>query len=446
MSKPNILYLHSHDTGRFIRPFGHAVDTPNLQRLAEEGVLFRNNHCICPTCSPSRSALLTGTYPHENGMLGLAHRGFRLHDYGWHVIHPLKEAGYHTVLSGTQHIASQRLADELGVAQPADVIGYDECLGWEPEAHTQAVEWLRSKPTGPFFLSVGFHETHREFPELEDGDGEDPRYTLPPAPLPDTPRTRTDTARFNKMARDLDARMGAVLAALDEEGLAENTIVVCTTDHGIAFPRMKCNLQDSGTGTFLIVRGPGGFGGGAVVDAMTTHMDLYPTLCELVGIEPPERLRGKSLLPLVRGETDRLHDEIYTEVSYHASYEPMRAVRTDRYKYIRRFDPRLRPVLPNCDAGLSKEAWLAAGWGDKRPEEEMLFDLMFDPNETGNLVEDPGLAYVLSDMRTLLAAHMEQTDDPLCAGYILPPEGAEVTWMDAREPSSAERLKRERKG
>ena len=94
MSTPNILYLHSHDTGRYIQPFGHAVETPRLQLLAEEGVLFRQNHCVCPTCSPSRSALLTGTYPHQNGMIGLAHRGFSLNDYSQHIVAQLKEAGY----------------------------------------------------------------------------------------------------------------------------------------------------------------------------------------------------------------------------------------------------------------------------------------------------------------------------------------------------------------
>lgn len=92
MNKPNILYIHSHDTGRRIQPYGHAIATPSLQQLAEEGVLFRQNFCVNPTCSPSRAALLTGNYPHENGMTGLAHRGWSLNNcptqpkYGkiWH--------------------------------------------------------------------------------------------------------------------------------------------------------------------------------------------------------------------------------------------------------------------------------------------------------------------------------------------------------------------------
>ena len=94
MAHPNILYLHSHDTGRYIQPYGYAVPTPNLQRLAEEGVLFRQAFCASPTCSPSRAALLTGMFPHVNGMLGLAHFGFTLNDYSQHIVHTLRRAGY----------------------------------------------------------------------------------------------------------------------------------------------------------------------------------------------------------------------------------------------------------------------------------------------------------------------------------------------------------------
>src|SRR5688500_20272882 len=89
--KPNILYLHSHDTGRFIQPYGHQVPTPNIQRLADQGLLFRKAFCAAPTCSGSRSALLTGQYPHANGMMGLAHRGFELYDYSHHIVHTLRE-------------------------------------------------------------------------------------------------------------------------------------------------------------------------------------------------------------------------------------------------------------------------------------------------------------------------------------------------------------------
>jgi arylsulfatase A-like enzyme len=423
--------MHSHDTGRYIQPYGHAVRTPNLQALAEQGVLFRENHCACPTCSPSRSALLTGIYPHENGMLGLAHRGWSLRDPREHLAHQLSDAGYLTALSGVQH-----------VAQPSEIdgepfwhrLGYHQYLGNPERAEAQAADFLESKPAEPFFLSCGFMETHREFPALEPGDPEKPMFTAVPSPLPDTPENRRDMAEYNKCARILDEKMGRVLLSLEQSGLSENTLVICTTDHGIAFPRMKCNLEDSGTGTMLIMRGPGGFTGGKVVDAMTSHLDLYPTICELSGISPPERLRGSSLLPLVREETKSVHEELYSEVTYHAGYEPMRAVRTDRYKYIRRFGDRRRPLLPNCDNGRSKNTWLEAGWRDTEAPAEALFDLILDPNEMNSLATDASYLETLLSLSEKLDAWMEETADPLVDGPVIPPPGAEVTWPDANGP------------
>ena len=159
MKHQNILYIHSHDTGRYIQPYGHAVETPNLQKLAEDGVLFRQHFCVGPTCSPSRASLLTGSYPHQNGMLGLVHRGFHLNDYRQHLIHTLKPHGFQTVLSGIQHVAH---ADSKQKA--ADIIGYDRYLGDAPEK--DVVKFLEGKPDRPFFVAAGFFETHREFPAV----------------------------------------------------------------------------------------------------------------------------------------------------------------------------------------------------------------------------------------------------------------------------------------
>ena len=131
----------------------------------------------------------------------------------------------------------------------------------------------------------------------------------------------------------------------------------------------------------LIIRGPGGFTGGKVFDAMVSHLDIYPTLCELAGVATPDCAAGTSLLPLVRGEVDRLHDEVFTEMTFHAAYEPQRAVRTERWKYIRRFHDYEHPVLANCDDSATKDLLVAAGWGDQIVPEERLYDLLLDPNE-----------------------------------------------------------------
>jgi N-sulfoglucosamine sulfohydrolase len=423
MTRPNILYLHSHDTGRYIQPYGHAVATPRLQRLAEQGVLFRSAFCAAPTCSPSRAALLTGQAPHSCGMLGLAHRGFALNDYRQHLIHTLRAAGYYAALFGMQHIARD----------PA-VIGYEQA--WVESSHVPhvapaAAAFLTQGLPQPFFLSVGFFETHREFPEPD----EIPHYCMPPQPLPDTPETRRDMAAFKASARILDRGVGEVLDALDAAGLAENTLVIATNDHGIAFPGMKCTLTDHGIGIALIMRGPGGFSGGKVCDALVSQIDLFPTICDLLAIEWPGWLQGRSLMPLIRGEASQINEAIFAEVTYHAAYEPQRAVRTRRWKYIRRFDDRSGPVLPNVDDSPSKDLWLAHGWREQPVASEQLYDLIFDPNESHNRAGDPALAAALDEMRARLDTWMRATGDPLLDGPVPLPPGAVANDPDGLSPN-----------
>src|SRR5215213_3371269 len=224
---PNIVYLHSHDTGRYVQPYGHQVPTPNIQRLADQGLLFRQAFSAAPTCSPSRAALLTGRWPHCNGMNGLAHRGFALSDVRQHVVHTLRDAGYWTAMVGEQHVS----------ADAAD-IGYDVVVDSETtRAHDvgpAAAALLRDRPPLPFFLSVGFFETHRDF--FEPTSVRDALYSAPPENLPDTPVTRRDMAAFKASARGLDHGVGKVLGALDEADLADDTLVILTTDHGMPFP------------------------------------------------------------------------------------------------------------------------------------------------------------------------------------------------------------------
>jgi arylsulfatase A-like enzyme len=425
-ARPNILYIHSHDTGRYLQPYGHAVPAPNLQRLAEGGVLFRKAFNAAPTCSPSRASLLTGMCPHSNGMLGLAHRGFVLTDYKQHILHTLRGAGYHSALIGLQHIA-----------RDPKTIGYDQVRSFQgnrtEDVAPAAAEFLSRAPRTPFFLDVGFFETHREF--RKPGPQEDPRFCQPPAPIPDTPETRADIAAFKASARVMDEGVGVVLKALEANGLAENTLVISTTDHGIAFPAMKCNLTDQGMGVSLLVRGPGGFTGGKVNDAMVSHLDIFPTVCDLLDIAKPAWLQGASLLPLVRGTTREIHDEVFAEVNYHAAYEPKRAVRTHRWKYIRQYDGRTHPNLPNCDDGFSKTYWLQNGWRERAVDTEQLYDLVFDPNETRNTAADPAAKPALEEMRARLARWMQATADPILRGPIRLPPGAVANDPNGTSPT-----------
>ncbi len=430
----NILYLHSHDTGRYIQPYGHAVPTPHLQFLAEEGVLFRQAFCAGPTCSPSRAALLTGQSPHSCGMIGLAHRGFSLADPVQHLAAFLKRNGILTVLCGVQH---EGHGPDAGAR-----LGYVQTFK-SPNPEEDAAAFLGSNPRGPFFLSVGFGLTHRPFPapasDLMEG------YSQPPLPLPDVSEIRKDMAAFKTAARELDRRVGVVLAALARHGLDRHTLVVATTDHGIAFPRMKCNLTDHGIGVLLLMRGPREgewsdcFERGRIEDALVSHVDLYPTLCELLGLEIPPWVQGRSLVPLLKKKVSEIREALYAEVTYHAAYEPMRAVRTKRWKYIRRFGGRRRPVLCNCDDSPSKTWMLEHGWGEMTHEEESLYDLALDPHEMRNRAADPACAAILSELRGRLERWMRETNDPLLNGPVPAPVGAAVNDPDDLSPSKPPR-------
>ncbi|MCF6176255.1 MAG: sulfatase [Victivallaceae bacterium] len=423
---PNIIYLHSHDTGRYISPYGYKANTPNLQRFAEEGVVFRNCFNCNPTCSPSRACLLTGEYAHSNGMLGLAHRGFEMNDYSKHIVHTLRQHGYYSALLGVQHIISHGRESEIGYDE---VIDRTKCNNGRNilDIAPLAKDFFEREHHQPFFLSVGCFETHRKFPEHDENN--DPRWVRPPEVLPDTPDTRLDMAGFNTLLETYDTGVGMVLKALEASGLADNTMVIITTDHGIAFPDMKCSLTDHGLGVLLMMRGPGSFSGGKVVEGMVSHVDLFPTLCEYLGIDTPARLQGVSVMPLVDSDKTTVRDEVFAEVNAHAAYEPMRCVRTERFKYIRRLlEKHLTPVLPNCDAGISKSLWFEHGWDKMEKPREELYDLMFDPQERCNLANNPEMVEVLADMQKRLQRWMIETDDPaLLTGRPQIPDSA---WLD----------------
>jgi len=430
-ARPNLVYLHSHDTGRYVSPYGYALSTPNLQALAEDGVLFRHAFAAAPTCSPSRAALLTGQAPHSSGMMGLAHRGWRLHDPSQHLVHTLGGAGYHTALAGVQHVAPE--------PGGAAALGYHERLHTADLAPAQlaaaAERFLGREHVSPFFLDVGFVETH-----LCSGGASsfghaagDPRYVRPPPPLPDTPEARQDMADFGVAVTLLDEAYGRILGALAENGLAERTLVICTTDHGLPLPGMKGTLTDHGLGVTLIVCGPG-FRGGRVVAPMVSHLDLFPTLCELLGLPRPGWLQGRSLLPLLRGE-GALHDVLFAETTHHVAYEPQRAARTERYKYIRQFAARGKAVPSNTDDSVSKNVWLEGGWLERAVPEEQLFDLLFDPGEAHNVAAEPGYEEVVAQLRGRLLAWMAETADPLLSGDVPVPPGTLTKDPDALSPS-----------
>lgn len=423
----NVIYIHTHDSGRIVSPYGYAVPTPSLREFAKDATLFRQAYCVSPTCSPSRAALLTGTYPHENGMLGLAQRGFTL-DYEKHLVPFLNKQGFHSVLCGIQHEAGWYLDHENG----AKTLGYHEDLTNPTEGYRQEDmgEWdLKNADTAvsylqgydkkqPLFLSFGMYSTHRRYPDTIDS-AIDVNQVMPPYPIPDTPETREDHARYLTSAKCADACIGKVMQALKDTDMYEESIIIFTTDHGLANPFSKCTLFDSGIGVSLIMRSPNSSTKGQAVDHLVSHIDVFPTLCELLQLEKPSWLRGSSFAKSFTDVNAHTRDEIYAEVSYHTSYEPIRCVRNERYKYIRYYDTTyLNMNLSNIDESLTKDYFMTKDLKQRLKYEEALYDTVYDIGERCNLIDKEEAKDIISTLSAKLEQHMQETNDPLCNGEI----------------------------
>lgn len=430
----NILYLHTHDSGRYLDPANSPRPLPNLERFAGSAATFRNAFSAAPTCSPSRGALLTGISPHANGLTGLAHRGFRLHNYDRHLAHYCRNAGMETVLCGVQHIAPDKA--EIGYDRvldgPLDYFSRPATLPheWDRENARRVAGYLREAGDRPFFLSLGLLSTHRPFPPTPDGC-EERRFPPPPAVVPDTPHTREDMARFSASLQVVDEVVGTVLDALEAGGHFSDTVILLTTDHGPAFPEMKATLQDGGTGVSMMLRIPDVADDGRVEQALVSQLDAYPTLLELIGASAPETSEGRSLLPLLRGEVSSVREAVFTETNYHANYEPARAVRTARYKLIRHYREGLSPQPANVDDSPSKSLVEGAGYFAMPRAREQLVDLLLDPIERWDVSVEPSYRRVYRELAGMLENWMEQTNDPLCSGTVPRPAGSRLNRQDA---------------
>ncbi|AKK25759.1 sulfatase [Mycobacterium sp. EPa45] len=383
MSRDNLLIVHWHDLGRCLGVYGYpGVSSPRLDQLASEGILFTRAHATAPLCSPARGSLFTGRYPHSNGLVGLAHHGFEYRAGVRTLPHILHENGWYSALFGMQHETSF----------PAR-LGYDEfdvSNSYCEYVVERAQEWLtESAPlaqVNPFLLTAGFFETHRPYPH----DRYEPADTADvdvPDFLPDTPEVRGDLADFYGSIAVADAAVGRLLDTLDDTGLAANTWVVFLTDHGPAFPRAKSTLYDAGTGIATIIRPPRRLQNAPLVyDELFSGVDLMPTLLDLVGIGPGEDVEGLShAANLLAGQHNTVRDHVYTEKTYHDSYDPIRAIRTKKYSYIENYAQRPLLDLPldieESPSGHAVEPFI----NGPRPARE-LYDLEADPAESINLL------------------------------------------------------------
>ena len=405
---PSFVIVHGHDLGRHLGPYGRGAPTPAVDRFARSAVTFERAFAPAPQCSPSRASLITGKYPTKSGMMGLAHLDWRLFDHREALPHRLRELGYQTLLVGEQHEASE-----------GELLGYDRCVGtrWPQLAREvapafgEALDGLDGDR--PFFASVGFFEAHRPFDHPGYVDDDPGAVPLPPY-LPDTPEVRRDIAAFHGRVRGFDEGVGQVLAALETRGLDASTVVIVTTDHGIAFPRAKGTLYDAGLETGLLIRWPGVTRPGTRCGAMVLNLDLYPTLLRAAGGTPEASVDGIDCLPLLRGEVASVRDHLYAQLHWHDAFVPMRALRTESHKLIVDYSAREAAYYPadveNSPSGQALRAAIT-----ERPTRVALHALALDPLERRNVRFDDDHRQVGDVLQERLVAWMRETGDPLAA-------------------------------
>jgi len=416
-ARPNILMIICHDIGQHVGCLGAPIQTPNIDSIANDGVLFTNYHCTAASCSPSRGSIFTGKYPHSNGLMGLAHIGWGYNPGETTLQMRLQQAGYSTHLFGVQHETTNH----------PSTLGYDTYVKGNraSEAGPATCEWLLDKGASrddrPWFASMGTFEPHRPF-EQEGYPRDDPDTLTVQPWLPDTPGVRYDTAGLNGMVWTLDEYVGQVRKALSESGLADDTLLIFTTDHGTAMPRAKGTCYDPGTKTTLAMHLPGRFEGGRRHDELLTNCDLSPTVMQFIGEPAPDGIDGRSFLGLLDTTDYTPRDDIFSEMTWHDRYNPMRCVRTNSHKYIRNFGDRPLVYLP-------KDIWDGPAGQDMREEyyaqprpAEQLYDLESDPLEMTDVARNPQYADVLVDLRARVDTWMRESNDKLLEGDWPPSE------------------------
>lgn len=421
MEQPNILWISTHDIsphlGAYagIWPGAEKARTPHLDRLAAEGMVFENAFAAAPVCSPSRAAIMTGRYPISIGTMHMRTKAVPPPD-----VHLLSE-----YLRAEGYYATNNFFTDFQVPVPGTA--FDDC---SPTGH-----W-RNRPTEgtPFFAAFHGMATHesslyldddayaRLTASLSDEFRRDPGELYLPPYYPDTPAFRTAWARYHELISLMDAWVGGILEELEEDGLADSTLVVFWSDHGIGMPRAKRYSYEAGLHEPLIVRWPGRITPGSTRSDVVELMDLMPTMLNVAGIPIPDHVEAEPLLDaggngLARstgyafGSRDRMGDQ----------FDAARTVRDERFRYILNLHPDRPYMLHNeymsvtstwkdLRGILSRESSMRARGTEPnlltpeqrlftRPDKpaEELYDLSADPHEVINLAEIPDYADVLEN-------------------------------------------------
>lgn len=424
MKQPNVILFTWHDAGRWFGCYGNrTVDTPNVDRLAAEGVKFNNLHSICAICSPSRAAIMTGTFCQNNGVMTLTNEVFhnRIHPHIPHMAARFKQMGYRTALFGVQH--------ECAHEHLASVLQVDERYATDPWPNadltaTYLRKWLSERVDSdqPFYAQVGTIDSHisrylsgsparddEPYPPVRDSHK---GITVPPYLEGSEADEKTIEVLQGLLQRG-DRLVGAMLEAMDQAGLAENTLVVMCVDHGVGLPRAKTNCYDPGTEVAWVMRWPGVIPAGTSVDALCSQIDILPTLWDLLELDPPQPCDGVSLAEhLLAGAEHAVHDAVYSFMP-----DNTRSIRTQTHKLIRNFKPtpwaNLKGDCAYSHADYDRK--LPEAPEDVTPSKQWpaveLYDLHQDPDELRNLADDPRYEEVFEDLNRRLWDFLLEKDD-----------------------------------
>lgn len=446
--RPNVVLITVDDMHwDSIGAFGCQVDdiTPNIDRLASEGVRFEHAHVTVAICQPTRAVWMTGRYPHNSGALGFdpIKRGVPT------LVEALREAGYYTGLfAKTGHVVPTRAA-----AWHMRILAKQLRNGREPERyHHYTAEFLAdAKAAGqPFFLMANAQDPHRPFygsqqeeaARKQDAKSKNHQYgggfpdvrrvykddeVVVPKFLPDIPDVRKEVAEYFTSVHRADEVVGAVLKALEEAGQADNTLVMFLSDHGMPLPFAKTNCWRNSTRTPWIIRWPG------VVEVgrhdtqhMISGIDLSPTILAAVGLPALEGTDGKPFVDVLKGEADPTRTSVFTHINTIASKRDysMRSVQEKRFGYIYNAWSDGETTFKNeSQSGRTFKAMTVAAKSDDvigarvkhfvyRTKEEF-YDYANDPDALLNLIDDPAHAEAVKRFRRLMREHMQQAKDPV---------------------------------
>ena len=357
--RPNMVFIIADDMAwDDCGPYGHpSIQTPNLARLAREGMRFDNAILTISSCSPSRCSIITGRYPHQTGAEEL-HWPLPAEQVTF--AERLKNAGYWTGAAGKWHLGDAakiafnevREVDTSGFQLPTGAAGaggkFRESL--EGEAQSGCADWvplLKARPRDrPFFLWLAALDPHRDFrDEIIPSPHKSGDVRLPPY-HPDTPRVRKDYALYYDEIARLDSYVGKVLVELEAQGVAGNTLILFISDNGRAFPRDKTTVYDSGIKTPMIVRWPEHVKEGTIAKGVVSSIDLAPTFLEIGGVAIGPTFQGHSFLSVLNDASHTIREVAFAEKNWHDFEDHVRALRTQRFKYIRNGYPELAQTPP----------------------------------------------------------------------------------------------------